>query len=497
MQTSVHTVSFLGMSTIGIEVQVQILNGMPAFTIVGLPDKIVAESRERIRAAFFAMGITLPAKRLTVNLAPADVPKEGSHYDLPIALAILAAMDVISSEEVANCVAIGELALNGQISPVLGVLPAAVFTKSQEKVLVCPYKCAQEAAWSGIEAILAPKTLLELVNHFRGEQILPSVSLESLPNIESPDMHGCFSEVKGQLVVKRALEVAAAGGHNVLMIGPPGVGKSLLAARVPGILPPLSSEEALETTMIHSLAGRLGTTSLITQRPYRAPHHSASLASMVGGGSNAKPGEISLAHRGVLFLDELPEFSRATLEALRQPLETGDITISRANNHFTYPARIQLIAAMNPCRCGYLGRPDKECSRAPQCGREYLQKISGPLLDRIDIYVDVPDITVSDFQASAGEPSTSIRERVTRARDIQRIRYGNNRTNSEVRGNALEGYLTDEAKQILLACVEKGKISARGYYRIMKVARTLADLEQCNSIGATHISEALSYRRTI
>ena len=500
MQANVKTVSFIGISTIEIEVQIQMLNGIPAFTIVGLPDKAVAESRERIRACLFSMGLSLPAKRITVNLAPADVQKEGSHYDLPIALALLVAMDVLKQEDVENVIALGELSLNGNINKVPGVLPSAIWAKSQNRVLICPAECEQEAAWAGESAILAPKNLISLINHFKGEQILPRVTLKPI-DIEAQSKYGCFSEIKGQFMAKRALEVAAAGNHNMLMLGPPGVGKSLLASRVPSILPKFSPEEALEVTMIHSLAGQMNEIGLITERPYRAPHHSASLVSLVGGGVHAKPGEISLAHRGVLFLDELPEFSRSALESLRQPLETGNITVARANSHITYPARIQLIAAMNPCRCGYLGVEGKECHQAPKCGHDYLRKISGPLLDRIDIFMDVPDVKISDFSQSQSEIETSekIRERVTAARQIQIDRYKDQKiqTNAEANGQELEKYLSDDAKQLLYECADRAKISARGYYKIVKLARTLADLEKSETVSKNHVLEGLSYRRAI
>jgi magnesium chelatase family protein len=489
----------VGISTIEIEVQIQMLNGLPAFTIVGLPDKTVAESRERIRACLFSMGISLPAKRITVNLAPADVQKEGSHYDLPIALALLAAMEIIRQEDIANIIAVGELSLNGSVAKVPGVLPAAICAKSTDRILICPDECAQEAIWAGENTILAPKSLLSLVNHFKGEQILPKITAKNSDCTIKPTNFGCFSDVKGQLMAKRAMEIAAAGAHNVLMLGPPGVGKSLLASRIPGILPPITSEEALEVTMIHSLAGQMTEVGLITERPYRAPHHSASLVALVGGGTNAKPGEISLAHRGILFLDELPEFSRQTLESLRQPLETGKITIARASNHITYPARIQLIAAMNPCRCGYLGNSNKECNSAPKCGQDYLRKISGPLLDRIDIFIDVPDVKISDFTQNKEsiEKSSTIKDRVIKARKIQLERYKNLgiMTNAEANGHELENRLTDSATAILHKCIDLAKISARGYYRVVKLARTLADMEGSDSIDPNHVSEALSYRR--
>jgi magnesium chelatase family protein len=498
VQANVKTVSFLGISTIGIDVQIQVLNGLPTFTVVGLPDKTVAESRERIRACLYSLGISLPSQRITVNLAPADVQKEGSHYDLPIALALLAAMDVIAQEDVANVAAVGELSLNGNVCRVPGILPAAIWSKANDKIFICPEECAREAAWSGDGAILAPRTLLSLINHFKGEQILPKVSIKDMAT-NHRQTYGCMSDIKGQTMAKRALELAAAGGHNMLMLGPPGVGKSLLASRLPGILPPFSSEEALEVTMIHSIAGQISETGLIVERPYRAPHHSASLASLVGGGMHAKPGEISLAHRGVLFLDELPEFSRATLEALRQPLETGKVTVSRANNHATYPARIQLVAAMNPCRCGYLGVDGKECSQAPKCGKDYMRRISGPLLDRIDIFMDVPDVKMSDFSQPKDsiEPSTVIRKRVMAAREIQETRYKDLpiKTNAEADGQELENQLKAEAKEVLYQCVDKTKISARGYYRVLKLSRTLADMENEESIDARYVYEAMGYRR--
>ncbi len=500
MHASIKTVSFIGISAIEIDVQIQIINGLPAFSIVGLPDKAVAESRERIRACLFSLGISLPPKRITVNLAPADVQKEGSHYDLPIALALLVAMEIISHEDVYNTIAIGELSLTGAIAKVPGILPAAIFAKSKGKTIICPEECSQEAIWAGEGLILAPKTLLSLLNHFKGEQILPKISQDSL-NIEEKkaSSNKCFSDIKGQIVAKRAIEVAAAGGHNVLMLGPPGVGKSLLASRISSILPTFTPEEALEVTMIHSLAGQTTDIGLITERPYRAPHHSASLVALVGGGTHAKPGEISLAHRGILFLDELPEFSMAALESLRQPLETGDVTIARANSHITYPARIQLIAAMNPCRCGYLGVDGKECSLAPKCGKDYLRKISGPLLDRIDIFIDVPDIKLEDFMQSKDliEPSLEIRNRVIESRDVQLQRYNGKsyKTNAEIDGNELEKYLTDDAKKLLYKCIDKAKISARGYYRVVKLARTLSDMEKSESINKDNIAEALGYRR--
>ncbi len=498
MYACVKTVAFFGVSTVEVDVQAQVLNGIPSFSIVGLPDKTVAESRERIRSSLYSMGIALPSKRITVNLAPADVQKEGSHYDLPIALALLVAMDIISQEDIMNVVAVGELSLTGEISKVLGVLPAAIFAKKYDRMFVCPESCAQEAIWAGDNLILAPKNLISLLNHFKGQQLLPKINIDrnKINQFETTSF-GCFSEIKGQLLAKRAIELAAAGNHNILMLGPPGVGKSMLASRIPSILPPMNSQESLEVTMIHSLAGQMNDYGLILQRPYRAPHHSASLPALVGGGNNAKPGEISLAHNGVLFLDELPEFSRAALESLRQPLENGNITIARANNHVTYPAKIQLVAAMNPCRCGYLGIQSKECSKAPRCGQEYLRKISGPLLDRIDIYIDVPEVKIKDYCQNKSELETSkiIRERVIKARKIQSERYGEGKTNANAQGNDLEKYLSDSARKILFAFIDKAQISARGFYRILKLSRTIADLAESETIAEEHIAESIEYRR--
>ncbi|MBI1302109.1 MAG: YifB family Mg chelatase-like AAA ATPase [Alphaproteobacteria bacterium] len=503
MVARVNTVSFQGIEVKPVDVQVQISNGLPAFNIVGLPDKAVAESKERVRAALHALGISLPPKRLTVNMAPADLSKEGSHFDLPIALAVLGAMGVVPKEELAEFVVLGELSLDATIRPVSGVLPAAMHANEKSRNLICPKECGGEAAWAGEVSIIAPADLLQLINHIKGTQVLsqPETRLANDNKIHIPDL----ADVKGQESAKRALEIAAAGGHNLLMVGPPGSGKSMLASCLPGILPDLSPKEALELSMIHSLAGVLPEGGLIRNRPFRSPHHSASQPALIGGGQKVKPGEISLAHHGVLFLDELPEFSRATLESLRQPLETGDALVARANAHIRYPARFQLIAAMNPCRCGYLGDPDLECTKAPRCGADYQSKISGPLMDRIDIHVDVPPVKVSDLQdAQKGESSETVAARVKHARNLQEKRYkamnmvAPSMVNANADGEILASVtgMDEDTRNLLNRAVEQAKLSARGYYRILRVARTIADLNGgAEKLSKNDVSEAISYRR--
>lgn len=501
MVSRIETVSFSGVEVQSVDVQIHVGGGLPAFNVVGLADKAVAESRERVRSALSALGLAMPAKRITVNLAPADLQKEGSHYDLPIALGLMTAMGVIPQDEIDGYVALGELSLDGRLSPVTGVLPAAIHAQERDKGLICPAKNGPEAGWAGDLDILAASDLIQIVNHIKGDQLLarPETALEDI------DPHRLdLADVKGQETAKKALEVAAAGGHALLMIGPPGSGKSMLAARLSGILPPLDPKEALEVSMIHSMAGTLDEGRLKRHRPYRDPHHSASLPALIGGGMRARPGEVSLAHRGVLFLDELPEFARPTLESLRQPLEIRKAVISRANNHVTYPAHFQLVAAMNPCRCGYLGDPERSCTKAPRCGQDYQSKISGPLFDRIDITVEVPAVGAADLTLPPpSEGSAAVAARVQAARDRQQRRYQSLApgqgilTNAEADGTVLEEAASPDTQGLALLreATEKLNLTARGYHRVLRVARTLADLQGAETVGRLHVAEALSYRR--
>jgi magnesium chelatase family protein len=466
-------------------------------SIVGLPDKAVAESRERVRAALHAIGLALPFKRITVNLSPADLPKEGSHYDVPIALGLLAAMGVLPSLEIAACLAMGELSLDGAIIPVAGVLPAAIKALELGRTFICPEAAGPEAAWAeGLQIIAAP-SLVALVNHLKGAQVLAPPRAKLADETSTiPDLR----DVKGQEMAKRALEVAAAGGHNLLMIGPPGAGKSMLASRLPGLLPALDPREALEVSMIQSLAGELKNGAIGRRRPFRAPHHSASMAALVGGGLKARPGEVSLAHLGVLFLDELPEFQRQVLDSLRQPLEAGETLVARANAHIRYPSRVQLVAAMNPCRCGYLSEADRACGRAPKCGADYQSRLSGPLLDRIDLHVEVSPVSAQDLALPPpSEGSREVASRVGAARSIQSLRYRHApvRTNAEADGELLMevACLEQPAQALLTKAADTLKLSARGYHRVLRVARTLADLEARADISRAHIAEALGYRR--
>ncbi|MEM6464028.1 MAG: YifB family Mg chelatase-like AAA ATPase [Pseudomonadota bacterium] len=500
MVSRVSTVSFQGISAVPVDVQVMVAPGKVGMNIVGLPDKAVAESRERVQAALHASGLSLPAKKVTVNLAPADLPKEGSHFDLPIALCLMAALGAIPADALSGYVVLGELSLDGTITAVTGTLPAAIDANGRSMGLICPMECGPEAAWASADLdILAPRSLIAMANHFKGTQVLsrPEPAMRAAAT-DPPDL----ADIKGQETAKRALEVAAAGGHNLLMSGPPGSGKSMLAARLPSILPPLLPSELLEVSMIHSIAGLLTGGELSDRRPFRAPHHSASMAAMVGGGFRAQPGEVSLAHNGVLFLDEFPEFTPQVLDSLRQPLESGACVIARANHHVSYPARIQLIAAMNPCRCGMADEPGHSCARGPRCRSEYQARISGPLLDRIDLRIQVPAVTAVDLiKPGTSEPSAVVAKRVALARERQKHRYtqlghpGVN-ANAVCPTSLIETVAAPEASgaALLQAAAEQMRFSARSYHRVLKVARTLADLDGADTVGRIHIAEAISYR---
>lgn len=499
MVAKVKTFEFEGIKVRDVEVQVHMASGLPGINIVGLADKSVSESKERVKAAFHSIGLGIPQKRITINLSPADLSKDGSHYDLPIALGILNALDLIDSNELSKYIVLGEVALDGTINPVRGILPAAIEANSRELGIICPEENGSEAAWSGNERILAPKSITALLNHFKNEQILPRpIKSTANDNFKKYDL----SDIKGQKFAKRALEIAAAGGHNMLMIGPPGSGKSMLAKRLPGLLPKLTTEEMLEVSIISSIAGKLQEGQLSDVRPFRDPHSSSSMAAIVGGGKDAKPGEVTLAHRGVLFMDELPEYSRNVLEALRQPVESGDITIARVNSHITYPSRFQLIAAMNPCKCGHFGDIELSCTKVPRCAEDYQSKISGPLLDRFDIRVDVQAVNAFEISESteASESSEVVSSRINTARKIQEERYKNCdfSVNSDADGEQLYNLvkIDEDAKEILKASIEKFKLSMRGYNRVLRVARTIADLAGSEVVNKVHLSEALSYRIT-
>jgi magnesium chelatase family protein len=500
MASRVVSVAFEGVDARRVDVEVQAVGGLPAFVVVGLADKAVGEARERVRAAFAGLGLALPSKRVVANLAPADLPKEGNHFDLPIALALMSSMGIIPQDALDGWAAIGELNLNGEIAAVAGALPASIAAGAMGLGLICPESCGPEAAWAGETAILAPRSLIALVNHFRGTQMLgqprPGPMIDTA---RGPDL----VDVKGQENGKRALEIAAAGGHNLLYMGPPGSGKSMLAQRLAGILPSLTAAELLETSMVHSIAGLIAKGALTRARPFRAPHHSASMAALTGGGLRVKPGEVSLAHNGVLFLDELPEFSAQALDSLRQPLETGEVVVARANAHVRYPARVQLVAAMNPCKCGHAGLGRGYCGKAPRCQQAYQSKVSGPLMDRIDLVVEMPPVSAADLSLPpAAEGSAEVAARVARARDIQAARAGEGGEdaaplNARAGGAWLDtiAALDAPAKALLARAAEAGALTARGWSRTLRLARTIADLDGAPGVRRVHVAEALVYRR--
>ena len=500
MLARAYTVAFEGVEARMVEVQCAVAPGMPYFGVVGLPDKAVSEAKERVRAALAAMSIALPSRRIIVNLSPADLPKEGSHFDLPIALALLAALEIIPRDTVEATVALGELSLDGRLIAVAGALPAAMAAAEEDRALLCPRASGAEAAWVGAVQVLAATSLDEVVRHYTGQTPLtPAEAGEVTPDPSPRDLR----EVKGQERAKRALEIAAAGRHHMLMIGTPGSGKSMLAARLPGILPPLSAAEALETSMIHSLAGLITEGGISRARPFREPHHTASMAAIVGGGKGAKPGEISLAHNGVLFLDEFPEFARPVLETLRQPIETGEVVVARANAHVRYPCRFLLIAAANPCKCGYLTDPARACTRAPVCGEDYLGRISGPLMDRFDLRVEAPPVAWQDLDLPpTGDSSATVAARVAQARARQAARFADHprlRVNADMEGRLLEEAASPdpEGRDFLSRAADRFGLTARGYHRILRVARTIADLDGSPTVRRPHIAEAVGYRLVI
>lgn len=499
MVSRAYTVAFQGVEARLVEVQCAVTPGLPAFSVVGLPDKAVSEARDRVRSALSSMAIALPSKRITINLSPADLPKEGSHFDLPIALALLAALDIVPADGAENTVALGELSLDGTLVPVLGALPAAMAAAAEDRLLLCPEASGAEAAWVGSAQVIAAANLGDVVRHFTGQSVIAPAQPGE---VAAPPTLRDLRDVKGQERAKRALEIAAAGRHHLMLVGSPGSGKSMLAARIPGILPPLTAPEALETSMIQSLCGLLTEGGINRARPFREPHHTASMAAIVGGGRTAKPGEISLAHNGVLFMDEFPEFPRTVLETLRQPIETGEVMVARANAHVKYPCKFMLVAAANPCKCGYLSDPTRACARVPICGEDYLGRISGPLMDRFDLRIEVPPVAFTDLDLPAdGDTSQTVAARVAEARQVQMARYEGmpgTRQNADVEGQQLDDVATPDAegRALLTRVAERFGLSARGYHRVLRVARTIADLDKAPDVRRPHVAEALSFRLT-
>lgn len=497
MGVTTLTVAFDGVDARPVEVQCAATLGIPSFSIVGLPDKAVSEARERVKAALSALQIALPSKRIVVNLSPADLPKEGSHFDLPIALAVLATIGMLDPVEIEPIMSLGELSLQGGLTAVAGVLPAAVAAGAEDRTLICPQACGAEAAWVDSARVFAPASLGDLIAHLTGQKPL---EIARPRKISDQRTMPCLSEVRGQERAKRALEIAAAGRHHLMMIGPPGAGKSMLAARLPGLMPQMSPVEALETSMIRSLCGAVDAGGLSLDRPFCDPHHTASSAAIIGGGRRALPGQISLAHNGVLFLDELPEFSRHVLDTLRQPVETGEVTVARANAHVRYPCRFLLVAAANPCRCGYLADPERACARAPICGQDYMAKVSGPLMDRFDLRIEVPAVRFADLDtAPTGAPSAQIAAKIAAARAIQAERYSAAPgvfVNADAHGDILTSaaQMDDDARTLLRRGAERFNLTARGYHRVIRVARTIADLADSPEIKRKHVAEALGYR---
>ncbi len=492
---TIHTRAAVGIEAPEVTIEVHLANGLPALSIVGLPEAAVKESKDRVRAALLNARFEYPARRITVSLAPADLPKEGGRFDLPIALGILAASGQIPNDNLHRYEFVGELGLGGQLRPIRGVLPVALHARDAGRSLILPQQNANEAALVSDATVMPAEHLLDVVAHLHGQTLLPLHSITELPEINAnvPDL----AEVYGQPHARRALEIAAAGGHSMLMYGPPGTGKTMLASRLPGILPPLDEEAAVESAAIASISESGFRFENWGQRPFRSPHHTASAVAMVGGGGHPRPGEISLAHNGVLFLDELPEFDRKVLEVLREPLESGQITISRAARQAQFPARFQLVAAMNPCPCGYLGHPSGRCRCTEEQIARYRGRLSGPLLDRIDLHIEVPPLPKGVLQnhAHREESSATVRERVVACRERQQQRSGKANAMLDNREVKQVCRLQTSEAQLLEQATEMLGLSARAHQRILKLARTIADMAGSEAIEANHLSEAISYRK--
>lgn len=494
----IKTFALSGIESTKIDVEVHASSGLPVLNIVGLANRAVSESKERVRSAITSMGLALPAKRITINLSPSDIQKEGTHYDLPIALGLLVAMEILPQERLSKFIAMGELSLNGSIKYINGAMPAVLMAMENDLGVICPYDNFHEAAFiSSGKKILAPRSLMQLINYFNSDTPLEPPKDLDIDQVSQNTKD--LSDVIGQTKAKRALEIAITGGHNMIMVGAPGSGKSMIAERAIGLLPPLSPSQALETSMLHSISGLLANGKISSSNPFRTPHHSASIPSIVGGGRFAKPGEISLAHNGILFMDEFAEFPSSLLDSLRQPMETGKVSISRAESHVTYPAKFQLIAAMNPCKCGYFGDVKKQCSFVPGCAQKYMSKISGPIMERIDIQTSVsPEkINLSDIREKDDTYSTAAtKKRIIEGRQFQKSRYKSDVLNASLSNSMVEEFckLDTETSQYLEKINVQYDFSMREYHKILKVSRTIADLHMRDTIMKNDIIEALSFR---